>query len=50
VERDEVFYIDDMADYVERARDMGIRGLVFREAEELRRLLEAEGVYERPIQ
>jgi len=42
--RDEVFYIDDMAPYVERARDMGIRAFVFRGAAELRKVLESEGL------
>ena len=50
VKRDEVFYIDDMVPYVERARNMGIRGLIFREAQELRNVLEGEGICERPIQ
>lgn len=45
---DEVFYIDDMAPYVEEARGMGIRGLVFRTASGLRRALEAEGIRELP--
>ncbi|MGD0229259.1 MAG: HAD family phosphatase [Syntrophorhabdales bacterium] len=35
VRRDEVFYVDDMEAYVERARGMGMQGLVFREAEGL---------------
>lgn len=41
---DEIFYIDDVAHYVERARGMGIRGLVFKEASDLRDALEAEGI------
>jgi glucose-1-phosphatase len=45
VQRDEVFYVDDMAPYVEQARSMGIKGHVFREAPGLLRALEAEGVY-----
>ena len=46
VGRDEVFYVDDMAPYVEQAREMGIKGLVFKEAPDLRKALEAEGVCE----
>jgi putative hydrolase of the HAD superfamily len=46
VAREEVFYVDDMAPYVERARDMGMKGLVFREAADLWKALEADGVFE----
>ncbi len=35
VEKEEVFYIDDTAEYVEYARTMGIKGLVFKEAADL---------------
>ena len=42
VRRDEVFYIDDVEEYVERARGMGMQGLVFREAEDLWRALEVD--------
>ncbi len=44
MERDEVFYVDDMAPYVEQAREMGIRGLVFKDAAGLRKALDTEGV------
>ncbi len=44
VRREEVFYIDDVEQYVERARAMGIRGLVFREAAGLWKALAAEGL------
>ncbi len=40
VKRDEIFYIDDTKEYVEYARSMGIQGLVFREAADLRKTLE----------
>ena len=43
VGRDEVFYIDDVEEYVERARGMGMQGLVFREAEDLWRALDEVG-------
>jgi len=38
--KDEVFYIDDTEEYVECARDLGIKGLVFREAADLWKALE----------
>ena len=44
VRREEVFYIDDVEQYVESARTMGMRGLVFREAADLWKALEAEGL------
>ncbi len=45
VRKEEVFYIDDVEQYVERARAMGMRGLVFREAADLWKALETEGLY-----
>jgi putative hydrolase of the HAD superfamily len=42
VRRDQVFYIDDVEEYVERARGMGMKGLVFREAEDLWKALEVD--------
>ena len=45
VRKDEVFYIDDVEEYVEGARAMGMKGLVFREAADLWKALEAEGLY-----
>lgn len=44
---EEIFYIDDMAAYIERAREMGIRGLVFKQASDLRDVLATEGICER---
>jgi HAD superfamily hydrolase (TIGR01509 family) len=35
VRSDEVFYVDDMVDNVDMARDMGMKGLVFKEAADL---------------
>jgi glucose-1-phosphatase len=49
VGRDEVFYVDDMAPYIERAREMGIKGVVFKDAPDLRKALEAEGVCGRQV-
>jgi putative hydrolase of the HAD superfamily len=43
VRGEEIFYVDDMAPYVERAREMGIKGLVFRGAADLWKALEADG-------
>jgi HAD superfamily hydrolase (TIGR01509 family) len=40
VKKDEVFYIDDTEEYVEYARSMGIRGLVFRETADLWKAVE----------
>ena len=40
VKKDEVFYIDDTEEYVEYARSMGMKGLVFREAADLWKALE----------
>jgi len=45
VRREEVFYIDDVEEYVERARAMGIRGYVFRDAADLWKVLGAEGLF-----
>jgi glucose-1-phosphatase len=45
VRKEEVFYIDDVEHYVEQARAMGMRGLVFREAADLWKALETEGLY-----
>ena len=45
VRKEEVFYIDDVEQYVEQARAMGMRGLVFREAADLWKALETEGLY-----
>ena len=45
VRKEEVFYIDDVEEYVEAARAMGMRGLVFREAADLWKALQAEGLY-----
>ena len=44
VERDEVFYIDDIERYVEAAKGYGINGLVFRDAAELWRVLKEKGI------
>jgi hypothetical protein len=38
---DEVFYIDDVKEYIEVARGMGMRGHVFTEAADLRDALQA---------
>jgi putative hydrolase of the HAD superfamily len=46
---DEIFYVDDMEPYIERAREIGMRGLVFRRASDLRNVLAAEGICEKPI-
>ena len=46
VREDEVFYIDDVEEYVEIAESMGIRGHVFREAAGLKEALRAMGVLE----
>jgi putative hydrolase of the HAD superfamily len=43
VRRDEVFYIDDIAEYVERARGMGMKGLVFRQPADLWKIVEVNG-------
>ena len=40
VNKDEVFYIDDTEEYVEYARSMGMKGLVFRETADLWKALE----------
>ena len=45
VRKEEVFYIDDVEEYVECARAMGMRGLVFRETADLWKALQAEGLY-----
>ncbi|MGD0662464.1 MAG: HAD family phosphatase [Syntrophorhabdales bacterium] len=45
VRKEDVFYIDDVEEYVERARAMGMRGLVFREAADLWKALETEGPF-----
>lgn len=45
VRKEDVFYIDDVEEYVERARAMGLRGLVFREAADLWKALETEGLF-----
>ena len=45
VRKEDVFYIDDIEQYVEQARAMGMRGLVFREADDLWKALETEGLY-----
>jgi len=45
VRKEEVFYIDDVEEYVEGARAMGMKGLVFREAADLWKALQAEGLY-----
>ena len=45
VRKDEVFYIDDVEEYVAGARAMGMKGLVFREAADLWKALQAEGLY-----
>ncbi len=43
VRRDEVFYVDDMEEYVERARGMGMKGLVFRQPADLWKIIEVNG-------
>ncbi|MGA2108073.1 MAG: HAD family phosphatase [Syntrophorhabdales bacterium] len=45
VRKEDVFYIDDVEEYVEQARAMGMRGLVFRETADLWKALETEGLY-----
>jgi FMN phosphatase YigB (HAD superfamily) len=45
VGKEDVFYIDDVEEYVEGARAMGMKGLVFREAADLWKALQAEGLY-----
>jgi len=45
VRKEDVFYIDDVEQYVEQARAMGMRGLVFREAADLWKALETEGLF-----
>jgi glucose-1-phosphatase len=46
VSGDEVFYIDDVEEYVATARSMGIDGLVFRDPAGLREALRAMGAVE----
>jgi glucose-1-phosphatase len=46
VNRDEVFYVDDVEQYVEMARGMGMKGLVFREAADLWNAVRAMGIGE----
>jgi len=46
VRPDEVFYIDDVKEYVETAKSMGIRGHVFRGAPGLEKALRATKVIE----
>ncbi|OPY67699.1 MAG: Alpha-D-glucose-1-phosphate phosphatase YihX [Syntrophorhabdaceae bacterium PtaU1.Bin034] len=43
VRRDEVFYIDDVEEYVEYAKGTGMKGLVFREPADLWDALKANG-------
>ncbi len=43
VRRDEVFYVDDIEEYVERARGMGMKGLVFRQPADLWTIVEVNG-------
>jgi len=45
VRKEEVFYTDDVEEYVEGARAMGMKGLVFHEAADLWKALQAEGLY-----
>jgi putative hydrolase of the HAD superfamily len=40
VRRDEVFYVDDIEEYVERARGMGMNGLVFKQPADLWKIVE----------
>lgn len=44
VRPDEVFYIDDVEEYVETARSMGMNGLVYKETAGLRDALQATGI------
>jgi glucose-1-phosphatase len=44
VRPDEVFYIDDVEEYVETARSMGMNGLVYKETADLRDALQATGI------
>ena len=44
VQKSEVFYIDDLERNVEAARSLGIDGLVFRDAEDLWRVIEQKGI------
>jgi glucose-1-phosphatase len=44
VDRNEVFYIDDIERYVEAAKGFGINGMVFRDAEGLWQMLKENGI------
>ncbi len=44
VDKDEVFYIDDIERYVEAAKGFGINGMVFREARQLWEILRDNGI------
>ncbi|MCX5813393.1 MAG: HAD family phosphatase [Proteobacteria bacterium] len=44
VDRDEVFYIDDIERYVEAAKGFGINGMVFRDADGLWQMLKENGI------
>jgi glucose-1-phosphatase len=44
VRPEEVFYVDDIPEYVEAARNLGINGLVFKTAGQLRQALEENGI------
>jgi glucose-1-phosphatase len=44
VEPEEVLYIDDVVQYIEVARGLGLHGVVFRQPEELRQALRENGI------
>ena len=44
VDRNEVFYIDDIERYVEAAKGFGINGMVFQNADELWQMLKENGI------
>jgi HAD superfamily hydrolase (TIGR01509 family) len=44
VRHDEVFYIDDIQEYVDAAKGFGMDGIVFRDAAQLRQALKEKGI------
>jgi len=44
VQPDEVFYIDDISKYVETARQIGIHGMVFKDADQLWEFIRKNGI------
>jgi len=44
VQPDEVFYIDDISQYVEVAKQLGINGMVFKNAEQLWEFIRKNGI------